>query len=636
DEIILPDRVTIFNVNDPPFILGASALNCWEDELFFFDMDVADHDPEDTHTWHVDTDALFLSIDRSTGNLSGTPGNQDIGPYFVTVTVSDAGGLTDEIRFNLTVQNVNDPPLMLHTLPDEFLEDVLIDIELEALDVDPTDDVILWSMSTNCSFLTLGKLDGTLKGTPCNDDVGYHYLVLNVSDGLGGYSEMNHTFRVVNTNDRPEVVNPAIVIRIHEDGVHYESLLPKWFNDVDGDPLEFQHTVPSHFILSITDDDVLVIETLKDYNGDEMITIVASDGELNVEWSFSVQVLPVNDAPTNVSIILKKDRFAKGDEIVLTGFADDVDLVYGDELTYRWYTYDGSLLGTGRLLDLDLDVGIHEIILNVTDQEGSGIQTSVFIEVYEETTFMGAYGALLIVLLVIFLLIIFGVIIFVVKRSLSRKEREELEKKVDPADEHLSIGSAGSVYSSSLLGGSSMVRTELTSIMNAPDVLPPPVPAPVQQTQEYIGELPPATQPLAVSGGSMEYVRPNPLVSDGFRAPPPSLTGPLAPPSQYPQSQEVPLQERGDVQSPAPAEFDAVEQPHPFPDPVVEEAPQQPEGEFHQDNTHIWSPEMVESRMSNEAKSAVELLHELNQLKNEGAITEEEYQIHKKRLLRKI
>ncbi|MCK5772163.1 MAG: SHOCT domain-containing protein, partial [Thermoplasmata archaeon] len=27
---------------------------------------------------------------------------------------------------------------------------------------------------------------------------------------------------------------------------------------------------------------------------------------------------------------------------------------------------------------------------------------------------------------------------------------------------------------------------------------------------------------------------------------------------------------------------------------------------------------------------------ELNQLKNEGAITEEEYQIHKKRLLRKI
>lgn len=57
------------------------------------------------------------------------------------------------------------------------------------------------------------------------------------------------------------------------------------------------------------------------------------------------------------------------------------------------------------------------------------------------------------------------------------------------------------------------------------------------------------------------------------------------------------------------------------------------EAEF---NSPIWSPEMVESRIASDAKSAVELLHELNQLKTEGAITEEEFQIHKKRLLRKI
>ena len=98
----------------------------------------------------------------------------------------------------------------------------------------------------------------------------------------------------------------------------------------------------------------------------------------------------------------------------------------------------------------------------------------------------------------------------------------------------------------------------------------------------------------------------------------------------------MPPQEQEEVPPPAPAQFDAVEQPLPFSEPVIEEAPQQPERVFHQDNTHIWSPEMVESRMSNEAKSAVELLHELNQLKNEGAITEDEYQIHKKKMLRKI
>jgi len=40
--------------------------------------------------------------------------------------------------------------------------------------------------------------------------------------------------------------------------------------------------------------------------------------------------------------------------------------------------------------------------------------------------------------------------------------------------------------------------------------------------------------------------------------------------------------------------------------------------------------------VSTEAKTAVELLHKLNELKQEGAITEEEYEVSKNRLLRKI
>jgi hypothetical protein len=55
-----------------------------------------------------------------------------------------------------------------------------------------------------------------------------------------------------------------------------------------------------------------------------------------------------------------------------------------------------------------------------------------------------------------------------------------------------------------------------------------------------------------------------------------------------------------------------------------------------EEDRNIWTPEMVESRTAAEAKTAIEMLHELNELRNEGAITEEEYEISKKRLLRKI
>ena len=82
-------------------------------------------------------------------------------------------------------------------------------------------------------------------------------------------------------------------------------------------------------------------------------------------------------------------------------------------------------------------------------------------------------------------------------------------------------------------------------------------------------------------------------------------------------------------------EAQLVDPPPPL-EPVIEEEKTTQDEMFHQETSSVWSPEMVETRVANEARSAVEMVHDLNRLREEGAITEEEFQIHKKRLLRKI
>jgi uncharacterized membrane protein len=57
---------------------------------------------------------------------------------------------------------------------------------------------------------------------------------------------------------------------------------------------------------------------------------------------------------------------------------------------------------------------------------------------------------------------------------------------------------------------------------------------------------------------------------------------------------------------------------------------------YHDGGKSVWTPDMAVSRTAKEAESALEMLEKLNKLKAAGAISDEEYEKSKKRLLRKI
>ena len=71
-----------------------------------------------------------------------------------------------------------------------------------ASDIDVGDTLTL-SAETLPSWLSFDAATGVLSGTPVNDDVGDHSVVLRATDAAGAYAEQSFTVTVNNTNDAP-------------------------------------------------------------------------------------------------------------------------------------------------------------------------------------------------------------------------------------------------------------------------------------------------------------------------------------------------------------------------------------------------------------------------------------------------
>jgi PKD repeat protein len=97
--------IDVSNVNDKPVITSDSGLSASQGSAFSFTLDYEDIDLGDTHTFGYSQLPIWLQFDDTTGTLSGTPTNDDVGSYEVSLSVTDAGGLSDSRVFTMSVEN---------------------------------------------------------------------------------------------------------------------------------------------------------------------------------------------------------------------------------------------------------------------------------------------------------------------------------------------------------------------------------------------------------------------------------------------------------------------------------------------------------------------------------------------------
>jgi hypothetical protein len=349
-----------------PYITTSDITTAPEDQTYSVTYAAVNAKASDGYVWSMQSNASWLGFNPTTRVLSGLPTNDDVGVYWVDVMVDNAT-YGDNNYFLLTVTNENDDPTIDTLDKNTATEDVLYDNVYQGSDMDPTGDVLTWSMDTNATFLTM--LGSNLSGTPLNEHVGEYWVLVNLSDGQGGYAESNFTLTVENANDPPTIVGGDLK-SVYEDS--------EYANDYDvvdmdvGDTVFTWSVLSNTTFLSIDAQGNLTGLPTNDNVGDWWVNVTVEDGYSGMDWrNFTVSVYNVNDAPFWEDVPPAEIELGITDVFYFDVNATDIDP--GDVLSYSisstkisTMTIDG---GTGELNWKPDDVGTYDFNISASDSE---------------------------------------------------------------------------------------------------------------------------------------------------------------------------------------------------------------------------------------------------------------------------
>ncbi|WP_346347947.1 beta strand repeat-containing protein, partial [Shewanella hafniensis] len=145
--------ITVTNINDAPTISSTAITAATQDAAYSYTFAASDTDVGDTLTLSAVTKPSWLSFNTTSGVLSGTPGNADVGAHPVTLRATDTDGLTAEQSFSITVTNVNDAPTIGSTAITAATQDAAYSYTFAAADTD-VGDVLTFSAVTKPSWLS--------------------------------------------------------------------------------------------------------------------------------------------------------------------------------------------------------------------------------------------------------------------------------------------------------------------------------------------------------------------------------------------------------------------------------------------------------------------------------------------------
>ncbi|HCE5299691.1 TPA: tandem-95 repeat protein [Vibrio parahaemolyticus] len=368
--------VTVTPVNDSPVAVD-DTVSTQEDTVVTIDVLPNDSD--------VDGDKLSIQsasvpeaqgkVEIVEGKLVFTPAENFNGDAEITYTVTD-GQLTDEAKVTVTVNPVNDAPIIKVDAVESITEDAVntdtVVATLTVRDTDTPEDQLTVSLENNSNgyFVLVGnevKLTQAGVDVVNNDELNLKDLTISasVSDGVNPTANDSDSLIVNRVNDAP--VAKDDIATTQEDTAVTIDVLPN-DSDVDGDKLSIQSaSVPEAQGKVEIVDGKLVFTPAENFHGDAEITYTLTDGALTDQATVNVTVNAVNDTPvveSNLADQTLAEDFTPYTIDLNTAFSD-VDNVDG-ELTF-------SVSGNSNVL-VSIENGI-ATISPTADWNGSEILT---------------------------------------------------------------------------------------------------------------------------------------------------------------------------------------------------------------------------------------------------------------------
>ena len=380
--------IMINNVNDVPIVANAlSDQTTNEDAPFSFAVPsttFTDEDTGDSLTLTAIDLPAWLSFDAATGNVSGTPSNNEVGTETVAIRATDSSGAFIQNNFVLTIDNINDAPIVAVALSDQATnEDAPFIFTIPSSTFSDLDvaDTLTISISDLPGWLSFDESTHILSGIPSQSSVGTHTIIVRATDGGSAFVEDTMTISVNNVNDEPTVEMAVVDQNIDEDSVFSFTVPTDTFTDEDtGDSLTFTAIDLPEWLSFDAATGTFSGTPSNTQVGSVTVTIQATDssGAL-IQNSFELTIDNVNDKP-QVSVALSDqvtDEDAFFSFTIPSSTFTDPDV--GDVLTLSvfnlpdWLSFDPAssrLLGTAE----QAEVGTYTITVQAADEGGLFVQ----------------------------------------------------------------------------------------------------------------------------------------------------------------------------------------------------------------------------------------------------------------------
>ncbi|EHH1099183.1 tandem-95 repeat protein [Vibrio parahaemolyticus] len=292
------------------------------------------------------------TVEVVNGKLVFTPAENFNGDAEITYTVTD-GALTDQATVKVTVNAVNDTPVVESNIADqtsaEDFTPYTIDLNTAFSDVDNVDGELTFSVSGN-SNIQVAIVNGIATITPTADWNGSETLTFTATDPSGESVSQTVDFTV------------APVVDIKADSTNVVEDTPTIINVLGNDTFEGKDKVvsldaengPKNGTVTVNNDGTVTYTPDDNYVGEDTFTYVVTSGGVSESTTVTVNVTPVNDKP-------ESENF--------THVADD-------QLTQVVFDTDTKPLGSGdskdHIADVEDDLKGNDLHVRITELPTSG------------------------------------------------------------------------------------------------------------------------------------------------------------------------------------------------------------------------------------------------------------------------
>lgn len=357
DEVIeFESEMVLGNATDPVLLNIASTNN-----LPVVENPLPDQ-AEDEHFASLEIDLSNVFSDPDGDNLTYIASviNETIASAAVsgsTLTLTEAGNGTTVVevfasdgefsivdRFSLTVNAVNDPPVVVNAIPDQLYQEGFgsASIPISGTFSDPEAAVLSYSASSSDETIVTVRIQG---GNVVLTEHGFGSATVSVCVNDGEF-EVCDPFEVVveEVNESPVADCAGLTDQERNEGFGSFTIVNVCgaFSDPDDDALTYTVTSSDVGVATVSID-ACVITVTETGTGTATIDICASDGEFQVCCSFVLTINFVNDPPVvvnpvaNLSLV---EGFASRSVSIATTFSDPEN----DALTYNASSSDENVV----------------------------------------------------------------------------------------------------------------------------------------------------------------------------------------------------------------------------------------------------------------------------------------------------